>query len=273
MRPGVIGCLRDATVPMIASIMIANGIHAVVVSPPAVGAPLLISDLDLVRAALELPEDARAADLAREPMALLSADAPLAEAVEQMAIRYVTHVLAVHPTSGALVGIVSSLDVAAVAGGREPRLARLDRPGPARPAPSAHTLPQASVRDVMHPGVVTCPPNVSISTVARMMADHRVHCIAVAGVDSTSSVGQHLTWGLIADIDVVRAAHSRSLASSAASMAATTPLAVLEDESLDRVAKLMVEHGANHVVAVGGTGLASGMISTLDVVGILAARA
>lgn len=66
------------------------------------------------------------------------------------------------------------------------------------------------------------------------------------------------------------AVHGGALAASATTIAATAPLAVREDESLDRAAALMAEHGTSHVVAVGAAGLPSGMISTLDVVRIVA---
>jgi len=272
MYPGVISCPRGATLPSLAAIMVRHGIHAAVVSALERGTPLVVTGFELVRAAVERP-DARAGDLAREPIAMLPADAALAEAVEIMAVRYVTHLLATDPASGAPEGVLSSLDVAAVAGGSEPRLARVQRPAPARPSPSVSSLSQETVGDAMHPGVVTCAPDARLSTVARIMADHRVHCVAVAGVDGAGVQGHRLTWGLIADIDLMLAIHGHTLGAAAATIAATSPLAVQEDESLDRAATLMVQNDTSHLVVVDDDGLPSGIVSTLDIASVIAAGA
>jgi CBS domain-containing protein len=269
MRPGVVTCLPDDGLAKLAAIMVTHGIHAVVLAPLERAATLIVTDLELVRAALERG-DARATEIAREPVATVATGQPLEDAVALMAERYVAHLLATEPGSGAPAGIVSSFDVAAVLGGDEPRLARMLRPAPARPSPSARTLSQAQVGDVMHPGVATCPADALLATVARSMADHRVHCVAVAGIERP---GQHLTWGLIGDMDLVVALHRGALAEPVASIATTSPIAVEENESLERVAALMVEHDTSHVVVVGGSGLPAGMVSTLDVAGILAAGA
>jgi CBS domain-containing protein len=269
MRPGVVTCLADDRLAKLAAIMVTHGIHAVILGAQERAAPVIVTDLELVRAALERA-DARASEIAREPVAVLAADASLEEAVVMMAQRSLAHLLATHPGSGAPAGIVSSFDVAAVLGGHEPRLARMLRPAPARPSPSASTLAQARAHDVMHPGVVTCTADALLPTVARSMAEHHTHCVAVAGIEHP---GQHLTWGLISDMDLVRAVHRGALAEPAARIARTNPIAVEETESLDRVAALMVEHDTRHVVVVGRSGLPSGMVSTLDVAGILAANA
>lgn len=270
MCPGVITCLPDDGVATLAAIMVTHGIHAAVLSPLQPAAPLMVTDLELVRAALEQADDPRAAEIAREPVASVPSDTTLQDAVAVMAERYVAHLLVSDPGSGAPVGVISSFDVVAVLGGQEPGLARMLRPAPARPAPSARTLSEAIVRDVMHPGVATCTPDMSLPTVARSMAEHRTHCVAVAGVDGDGR-GEHFIWRLIGAMDLVRAVHRHALAEPAASIAATAPIAVQEGDSLEHVAGLMVEHDTRHVVVVGPRGLPSGMVSTLDVASILAA--
>lgn len=67
-------------------------------------------------------------------------------------------------------------------------------PGSAR----ALRLDHAVVADVMHPGVVSCPPETDLVTVARMMASHHIHAVVVSG--------EQLEWGLISDLDLVAAA-------------------------------------------------------------------
>ncbi len=271
MSSGVITARRDATVSAVATMMATHGIHAVVVSPLHGGTPLLVSDVELVRSALSGAPmgQATAGELAREPVAMLSATATVAEAVEMMAIRYVTHLVATDPTSGDPAGIVSSLDVAAVVAGFERRLERMPRPTPARRSRPASTLATTKVVDVMHPGIVACTPDTPVATVARIMAVHRVHCVGVVGIDSTEGRGQHFSWGLIADIDLVIALHRDPPSAPAVRIASGRPPAVAESDSLQRAAELMLEHDTRHLVAVDGTGLPSGIVSTLDVLSIL----
>lgn len=267
MRPGVIACAREATLPMIASIMITHGIHAVVVATREPDAPSVAGDLDVVGAAV-CNAAVTAGDLAREPMTAISAAATLGQAVELMAVRYDTHLLVIHPRSGAPVGVLSTLDVAAVVGGYRPELARMLRPAPARPASSARTLRAARAADVMHPGIVTCPPDSPLPSVARTMAHHRVHCVAVAGLEES---GHHFTWGLISDSDLVVALHRDAATVPASGIATTAPVAVREGESLERVAALMIERQVAHLAVVGPAGLPSGIVSTLDVAGVISA--
>lgn len=266
MRPGLVWSQARATVPQLATTMIQHGVHALVVAASGSTAPLIATDLELVRAGLERA-DARAGDIAREPATTLSADAPLEHAIRLMAERYTSHLLVTDPQSRAPAGIISSFDVAALFGGHEPRYARILRPAPARPLASASSLSRAQTRDVMHPGVVTCTADASLEVVARTMAAYRIHCVCVAGVDHRREL---FTWGLIGDVDLVVALARGQQDQSAASVAVTEPIAVEEDEPLDRVAALMVNHDASHVVVVGGDGLPAGMVSTLDVAEILA---
>jgi CBS domain-containing protein len=270
MHPGIVTCPRDATLPAIAAIMTTHRVHAVVVAPIERGAPLVVTDRALIGAGVEGATDASATDLAREPMAMLSTQATLAEAVELMAVSYATLVLATDP-SGVPAGIISSIDVAAAVGGVPSRLAPPPWPAEARPSPTARTLSEVRVGDVMHAGLITCTPDAPLHTAARVMADHGVHCVVIAGIDRAGGRDPHFCWGLITDIDLVRALHRGSGALAAGTIAATEPIALPEDESLDRAAALMVRHDTSHVVVVSRAGLPSGMVSTLDVVRIMAA--
>jgi CBS domain-containing protein len=271
MHPDLISCLPEATLSTMAATLVTHGIHALLVSAPHPGPPRVVTDLDVVAAATEQGHAITAQDLAREPIALVPADATLDDAVQIMDAHYVTHLLATDPVSGAPAGMLSSLDVAAVAGGGMPRLARTKRIAPARPSPSATALSTAIVGDVMHPGIVTCAPDAPLASVARTMADHRVHCVAIAGIRRGEGAAQHLTWGLVADIDLMAALRRAAIGAPAELFAETQPLAVQPSEPLDRAAALMVEHGAAHLVVVSPTGLPSGIVSTLDVALILAA--
>ena len=271
MHAGIVTCPGDATLPAIAATMTAHRVHAVVVAPIERGAPLVVTDRALIQAGVEGAADASATDLAREPMAMLSTQATLAETVELMAVSYATRVLATDPSSGDPAGIISSLDIAAAVGGVPPRLAPTPRSALAGPSPRARTLRELRISDVMHPGVITSTPDAALRTVARIMAERCVHCVAIAGIDRGGGRDPHFTWGLIADIDLMRALHRGSAAVAAGTIVATEPIALPDDESLDRAAALMVKHDTSHVVAVSRAGLPSGMVSTLDVVRIMAA--
>jgi CBS domain-containing protein len=188
-----------------------------------------------------------------------------------MAIQYVTHLLVIEPASGEPTGMLSAFDVAAVVGGHDPRYARLPRPAPARPSSSARRLRDAVVADAMHAGVVACAPDSSLSLVAWTLASYRVHCVAVAGVASSSLLDHRLSWKLISDIDLMLALHRDGAAVAASTIPAGPPLALEETEPVERAAELMVEHGTRHLVAVGRNGLPVGILSTLDVARIIAA--
>jgi CBS domain-containing protein len=41
------------------------------------------------------------------------------------------------------------------------------------------SLGELRVADAMHPGLISCPPDAPLRTVARMMATYRVHTILV----------------------------------------------------------------------------------------------
>jgi len=268
MCPGVVTCPPNDGVKAVASIMTTRGIHAVVVSPIALPNPPIVTDLELARAGLERP-DARALDIARDPVDVMAAAAPLMEAISIMAERGVAHVLVVEEDS-TFAGILSSFDVVALVGGHNPRYARTQRPAPARPSPSATSLNTARVFDAMHRGVVTCNAGASLQSVAQSMAEYRVHCIVVTGLAPGEPAPP---WGLISDMDLIAAAERGSLDARASAIAATTPITVAPSDTLETAAALMVEHHVSHVVVADETGLPSGMISTLDVASTVAAPA
>jgi CBS domain-containing protein len=134
----------------------------------------------------------------------------------------------------------------------------------------AHRAPRLEhvrVADVMHPGVMTCPAETMLREVARMMATHRIHCVAVPDAPG----GAVSSWGVVSDLDVVAAAAAGDVESrTAGEIAGTEALAISDDESIDRVVQLMSEHALAHLVVVGAaSGRPVGVISTLDVAGLL----
>lgn len=132
----------------------------------------------------------------------------------------------------------------------------------------APRLDHVRVADVMHAGVVTCAPETSLRDVARMMVEHRVHCIAIAD----GAGAQAPTWGIVSGLDLVSALASGGVdGRTARDVAATEALAISDDDVVDRAVQLMSEHQATHLVVVGAaTGRPVGVLSTLDVAGLLA---
>lgn len=269
MSPRLISCQPRDNLAQMAATMVSHGIHALLLEPTAGPHPLIVTDLELVRAALERPGDTCAGDLGSEPVPTIDDNASVDEAVAKMAELYVRHVLAIDPVSGRSVGVISSLDIVAVLGGYPPLRSRPFESGPPRPAVGAPRLKEALAGAVMHPGIVTCAPDVRLWSVARSMVEHRVHCIAVSGVGEAGAHGRHFSWGLIDDMELVLAAHSGTLTRAAATIASAAPPAVNDSDTLDRAASLMISEHAAHVIVIGPSGLPSGIISTLDIARVI----
>jgi CBS domain-containing protein len=139
---------------------------------------------------------------------------------------------------------------------------------PPRGSDRTPSLEHATVADVMHPGVFTCPPDTELRDVARLMATHHIHSVVVLGIERTWA-GERLTWGILSDIDLVAAAHDPS--ADAGGAAATELVLVGPDEPLARAVELMAEHRLSHLLVVDAeTGRPKGVVSSLDVAGCLA---
>jgi crotonyl-CoA carboxylase/reductase len=145
--------------------------------------------------------------------------------------------------------------------------------GPVVPPRGSDRLPSlehASVRDVMHTGVLSCPPEADLGTVARIMVTHHVHSVVVEGIEKIPGRGRHLAWGVLSDLDLVAAARSGFLDDRAGAHAATEVVTIGQDESLAQAAELMTAHQLAHLVVIDATGLPVGVLSTLDVAGAVA---
>jgi CBS domain-containing protein len=127
------------------------------------------------------------------------------------------------------------------------------------------SLESITVADVMHRGVVTCSPTTSLSTVAREMAAHRIHCVVVRTHDTDA------LWGIVSDLDLIAAAALGAADDVAGAAAATPAVMVRTADSLQRAMQLMAEHQVTHLVVVDHLGRPRGVISTLDIADALAA--
>ena len=128
---------------------------------------------------------------------------------------------------------------------------------------------RATVVDVMRPGVMSCAPDAPLGAVAETMATHRVHCVVVGGMTRDDAGGEHLVWGLVSDLDIVRAARSGIEGHTAADAARTEIVTVDPSTSLSEAARLMDEHATAHLVVVSG-GHPTGVVSSLDIAAALA---
>lgn len=132
-------------------------------------------------------------------------------------------------------------------------------------------LRQLRVIDAFHPGLVSCSPDTSLRTVARMMATYRVHAILVTAHGEEELPGGG-GWGIVADTDLIRAAETGDLEEQPARTIATTPVqTVASRDELGHAAQLMVEHDASHLVVVEHRSARPiGVLSTLDIARALA---
>ena len=118
-------------------------------------------------------------------------------------------------------------------------------------------LDARTVGEVMHRGIVTCPPSASLREVAELLAAHSVHCAVVAGDPARTM------WGIVSDLDLVRGLGS-PVALVAGNLAALDVVTVAPGDELRHAAQLMGEHDVAHLIVV-EDGTPVGVLSTLDV--------
>jgi CBS domain-containing protein len=124
------------------------------------------------------------------------------------------------------------------------------------------SIEHARVSDAMRAGVIGCPPEASLVTVAQMMATNHVHSVVLtAGAEGRVRV--------ISDRELLAAAAPGAEDLEADSIA-VDPVTVLRDEPLTGAIELMVEHGVSHLLVVDDARRAVGVVSALDVAGVLA---
>jgi CBS domain-containing protein len=124
-------------------------------------------------------------------------------------------------------------------------------------------LDRATVADVMHHGLISCAPDLPAREVAAMMVTQRVHAVAVIGV-SADTGGEHLTWSILSDLDLVGAAPDAAAGTLGRPVAAA--LVAEPRESLIAVARRMADAGTSHLIVVSETARCPiGVVSTLDV--------
>jgi CBS domain-containing protein len=128
----------------------------------------------------------------------------------------------------------------------------------------------ARVADAMRPRVLTCDPQTNMVTVAQRMASEHVHAIVVLRetVDADGAIGRR-AWGILTDRDVLRCAAEID-DRTAEDIASGEVLLVHPDDRIDDVAARMLDQHTSHAVVVEPrTDRPVGVLSTLDIAGIL----
>jgi CBS domain-containing protein len=136
------------------------------------------------------------------------------------------------------------------------------------PGPSTRSLRDAQVADVMSSPLVTCSPSVPLREVAALMTGHRIHAVVVLA-GAADPGGEDEEWGVISELDLLGGASLAVPDLPAGRVAATPPVVVGPDESLERAAMLMAEYQITHLIAVEDRE-AVGIVSALDVARALA---
>jgi CBS domain-containing protein len=145
--------------------------------------------------------------------------------------------------------------------------------GTVLPGQGSYLLPHfdhATVADAMHPGILSCDAEATLTEIARIMSTHHVHCIVVRGA-AEDEADESPVWGMISDFDLVRAGMRADAPDSAAAIARRPVVSVETTAALRDAADLMMTKGTGHIVAVNPqTGHPVGILSTLDIAGVLA---
>jgi CBS domain-containing protein len=258
MALGLITCPPDAPLADVAALMSNHQVHAVIVDPSS---PRLVTARDVVSAALAGATSIDQAVAAPPPSA--APHETLQAVAERMHAEQAAHVVVREADDGVAHGIVSSFDVAAVVGGHDPRTARLVRPAPARPAISDMRLDRTAVWQVMHRGIVVCPAAAPVPEIAATLVERRIHTVMVAAATG---------WAFVTDMDVVDAAARGELSRTGSELASRDahPL-VAANETLDSAADLVASGPLGHIVVIDAVGRPAGVVSTLDIVGAIAA--
>jgi CBS domain-containing protein len=129
------------------------------------------------------------------------------------------------------------------------------------------------VGDVMHAGVVSCPPETPLSDVAGLMATYGIHSIFVFD-NRPERDNPEGYLGIVSDLDLVAAAWAGLETRTAGESAVTPIVTVTTDDALGRAAELMVTNSLSHLSVVDRyTRRPVGVLSTIDIARVVATPA
>lgn len=109
-------------------------------------------------------------------------------------------------------------------------------------------MPAKRVRDVMHEGVVTCPPDLTLADAARVMTDSGVRALIVTEPSCR-------LCGILAQSDLVHAAFDSASADAwrdipVSRVMTSSVLTVTPETPVNEAAKTMVAHHIHRLVVV-----------------------
>jgi signal-transduction protein with cAMP-binding, CBS, and nucleotidyltransferase domain len=132
------------------------------------------------------------------------------------------------------------------------------------------TLGGLRVADAMHPGVISCQPDTPLRSVARMMSTYRVHAIIVLP-RHMGDLAHSLSWSVVSDLDLMRAASGGDLDSQTVGAVAGTRVRSVElGAMLGEAVEAMLAEELSHLIVVDPyVGRPVGVLSTLDVARVL----
>jgi len=261
VRGSVVTAHAQTTVAALAALMVVYRIHGVLLTDREQAQ--WVSDLDVLGAVVDGLTDWRFRD--RFGVPTLTSETSLREAARVLARAEATHALV--REDGNVTGVVSALDVCAAVAGSAVR-------GGAPPCSTTLSLEErhlarVSAQRVMHDGVVSADPRTPLADLAQTMSRVPIHSVVVEGLRRGSG-GEHLVWGVATDVDIVRALAAGFDDATAADIAGTEPLCVESSDSLDDIAHRLCEHAVSHIIVTDATGRPCGVISTLDVLRVVA---
>src|SRR5512133_1618054 len=114
------------------------------------------------------------------------------------------------------------------------------------------SLDKGIVRDAMRTGVMSCEPDLPATTVARMMATHHIHAVVVEGIHHAPVHGDRLSWGVVSDMDLLRAARAGIEELTVGEIAATEPVTVEPSLALVDALRLMEARETTHLIVAAG---------------------
>jgi CBS domain-containing protein len=126
-----------------------------------------------------------------------------------------------------------------------------------RDTPLAHTR----VHDAMHTGILTTDPGTRLSVVARLMAEQRVHVVAVA-----DPLQPRRPLGMVTTLDIAAAVAEGTNPYAGECVGYTEIVTIGSTEPLEYAARLMTKHRLEHLMVVdSASGHPTGVLSSLDI--------
>ena len=128
----------------------------------------------------------------------------------------------------------------------------------------------ATVADAMHVGIFSCDAKTTPREAARTMSTRHIHCLVVGGL-AHDRAGESLVWGLVSDLDLVRASIEADDDVTLAQCARGPIVSVEPKTPLRTAGELMLEHHVSHLIVTDpDTQAPLGLVSSLDIAGVFA---